>query len=127
MSRYLGIDYGDARIGIAISDERRKIAFPLKVLEKQKFFREIKKLIEEEKIVKIIIGLPFSSSGAETPQSQKTREFAEKLKNKAGIPIDFQNEILTTRVAEKNSSREKADASSAALILQDYLDRKLFK
>ena len=118
--RFLGIDYGEKRIGLAISDEDGKIAFPYGVVGS---FSKIISLAKKEKINKIIIGLPISFSGQESAQALKIRRFAEALQKKVKLPIEFENEVLTTKIASYGSKRDKIDASSAAIILQSYLDK----
>ena len=121
--RYLGIDWGDKKIGLAVSDEELKIAFPRQVWSPETFWREIAKLIKEEKIVKIIVGLPLSFLSADTRQANRVKKAAEKIQKVTGLKIEFQNEILTTKMAEETSGQKTADASAAALILQSYLDK----
>lgn len=125
--RYLGIDYGDARIGIAISDEEGSFAFPREVIssEWQVASKKIKELIAEENIKTIIVGLPQNFKGDDTQQTKKVREFAERLKKELGVEVVFENEVLTSRQIEKTGASTKAmiDASSAALILQQHLNR----
>ena len=126
--KYLGMDYGDKHIGIAISDEDGKFAFPRVVLDnnldKVLFF--LKEFIETEKVGEIILGLPLNFSMGETKQTKKVREFAEILKNNLDIEVAFQNEILSTKEVQKGggASSKMIDASSAALILQSFLDNR---
>ncbi len=130
MPRYLGIDYGDKRIGIAISDEDGYFAFPKVVLQNTlSVLDELKKIISLEhqsKIVEVIVGLPQNFSGEDTEQTTKVRIFAEKLKKELDIEVIFENEILTSQQIKKTnvSTKKMIDASSAALILQEYLNRK---
>lgn len=124
--KYLGIDYGDRRIGAAVSDEEGKIAFPLLQFTNKGFdlaARQIKKIIKKEEIAKVVIGLPVSLRGQETKQTKKTRKFAEKLKKAISISVEFENEMLTTKIARENSAKKSIDSSAAAIILQSYLDR----
>ena len=146
MPRYLGIDYGDKRIGIATSDEEWHFAFPKTVIqnhptthERRDFkeniniyayaIEEIKKIISLEprsKIEAVVVGLPQNFSSQDTEQTKKVRAFVEALKKEIDAEVIFENEILTSRQIEKTGASSKAmiDASSAALILQGYLDRK---
>jgi len=129
MSRYLGIDYGDKRIGIAISDEEGKFAFPNLVIrnEKLEVGKKIKKIIQEYAVKIIIIGLPQNFKGEDTKQTKSVRSFAEQLKKEfPRVEIVFQNEILTSKQIDKSGGATKSmqDASAAALILQSFLDRK---
>ena len=127
--KYLGIDYGDKRVGIAVSDPEGKIAFPKSTLfNNPRLIENLKRLIKEEKISKIVVGLPLTLDKSETEQSGKTRVFAKNLKNAVNITVDFENEMLTTRLVERAGiKKERIDESSAALILQSCLDKTLDK
>lgn len=127
--RYLGIDYGEQKIGLALSDEQGTIAFPYGVVGG---LDEVCVAISKEDVGAVIIGLPLSSAGEEGKQAEETRRFAAKLANRlelqkadgreAVIAVEFENELLTTKLAEQHTARDKAHASAAALILQSYLD-----
>lgn len=119
--RYLGIDYGEKRIGLALSDESGKIAMPYGVANS---FNKILSLLKKEKVGKIVIGLPVSFSGRESAQALETKKFAEALKKKVKLPIELENEVLSTKIASRFSSNGQIDASSAAIILQSYLDKQ---
>ena len=126
--RYLGIDYGGKRIGLAISDEEGKMAFPHGLILNRgarPAIKEITSLVRKEKIAKIIIGLPVGLSGQETAQTKSTRAFLKKLKHKIDLPVDGENEMLTTRMVEREGiNKGHMDEAAAALILQSYLDRQ---
>lgn len=123
--KILGIDYGERRIGLAITEG--VIAQPLGVERKtQSVKRKIKELCEKEKIDKIIIGI------SEGRMAEETRQFGRNLQKITNLPIEFFDETLTTQQAiksmvESGTSRKKRkqfqDAVSAALILQGYLER----
>lgn len=104
--KFLGIDYGEKHIGLAIGDNNLKIATPFGIV---KNIKEIREIIKKEKIDKIIIGLPLGFRG-ETEQTRKTRQFAKNLEN-----FEFVDERFTSKMTENH-------ASAAAIILQDYLD-----
>ena len=122
--RYLGIDHGGKHIGIAISDPEGKIAFPRKTLSAKNAIKEIKSLIKKEGIEKVIVGLPLSLENKETLQTKVVRKFAEKLHFFLTIPMEFENEIFSTRLAEEvRVKKENTDATAAAIILQSFLDK----
>lgn len=132
MSRILGIDYGDVRIGLAISDESQIIAKPFKTLEnkgKKFVLKEIKNICEENSIEKIIIGKPIMLSGEEGIQVEKVNRFIDFLKSNINVKIELEDERLTTVEAEKLldqediSSRIDKDQISAYYILKAYLDK----
>ena len=136
MSRTLGIDYGTVRIGLALSDPTGTLASPLPHLEKKSpaqirdFLGE---LIQTQNISKIVVGLPRNMDGSYGPAAEKVRSFISQIQNGLDVPIETQDERLTTAQASKQLSelglsqrdlRKKVDSSSAALILQQYLDLK---
>ena len=137
--RILGIDFGKARLGLALSDPTQMLATALPFLSAQKSLdqtiQSILALIKDKgPIVKIIVGLPLHLSGHESPMSTLTRTFAEKLETAAQVPVILWDERLTTAQAEKHlkaqgKNRKKRaalkDSESAAILLQSYLDSSL--
>lgn len=141
--RFLGIDYGTKRIGIAISDEDGIFAFPKEiVLNDRNTFDKIGTLLKEEDISEIIIGESVDFSGRLNALSIRIEEFISELEIKFKLPIHKQKEFLTSVEARrskeskrglspsqahsrlKDKKRGRVDASAAALILQRYLDKK---
>lgn len=127
--KLLGIDFGEKRIGIAISDDEEKFAFPYGVLENNKnIFKEIKKIIEKESqelgIKKIILGLPLNLKNEPTHSTVGAKEFKLELEKATGIPVIFEKEFYTTQEAKRVQGKiKKIDASAAALILKHYLSK----
>jgi len=126
VAMFLGIDYGQKNIGLAISDESSGLAFPLEVINtKNSPAEHIAKICLEKDIKKIIIGESKNLDGKPNPIMSKIREFGEKLKKRTGLPVYFEPEFLTTKQASQIQGRHKnIDASAAAIILQSFLDRK---
>ncbi len=138
MARIAGIDYGRARVGLALSDERAIIATPLPFVPAGKNLQETAKLIAAElakrgPVSTIVIGLPLHLSGKESPMSEEVRKLAELLGALCQVPITLWDERLSTAQVEKtmkeaNVSRKKRtpiiDSLTAALILQSFLDSK---
>jgi len=124
--RYIGIDYGSKKVGLAVSDESGRVAFPLQVIANNKnLLVEIAKICEQEKIVKIICGLSLDFSGQDNPIAREAQNFCNQLSAKINLPLDFENEVLTSVFAGQTMARDRdLDARAAALILQRYLDRK---
>ncbi len=133
--RYLAIDYGDKRTGLALCDTEEIIASPLTVLTKQKhsLIKKILKTIEQHEIEAVVIGLPLHMDGTESPGTRIVRRFAEILAKQTDLPIHFQDERLSSFDAEKklagiNLTRKKKkkhlDAVAAASILQSFIDNK---
>ena len=126
--RYLGIDYGEKRIGIAVSDPLGRIAFPKKVIfnrGRESVLAKLKSLLEEEKISLIVVGLPVGLNGKDTEQTKRVRDFAEMLKKELNIAVEFENEMFTTRMAmQAGVKKEHMDEAAASVILQSYLDKR---
>lgn len=123
--KFLGIDYGEKRIGIAVSDDSGMIAFPhATIANTSSTLSEIKKICDEEKPVHIIIGMPMRI-GEVTPLMQTIQRFGEALAQFVHIPVAYENEMFTTKMAARDGAKkDTVDQSSAALILQSYLDRQ---
>lgn len=126
--KILGIDYGTKKIGLALSDEGQKLAFPKTVQPNVwKYIRDaVRDFILEENVSEIVIGLPVGLNGQETELSREVRMFAEKLKEDFSLPIHFENEVYTSAQikTEESAPAHQIDASSAALILQTFLERR---
>ncbi|TSC71719.1 MAG: putative holliday junction resolvase [Parcubacteria group bacterium Gr01-1014_70] len=125
--KLLGIDYGTKRFGFAVGDTDQKIAFPRSVMEgRAKAIDYVDKMIDQEGVKKVVIGIPVRHSGEEGELAADIRAFAKKITEKLGVEVVFQNEILSTKAIQQGTvSREKTDAASAALILQSYLDKMI--
>jgi len=130
--RILGIDHGDVRIGIAMSDETAFLASPLTTVQNGKSaIGEIIALVVEHRVETIVIGLPRNMNGTYGPATEKVRAFAEKLSEKTDVPIVEWDERLST-VSAHNDLREAGldgrkrkgvvDMAAAQIILQNYLD-----
>lgn len=128
MSRILGIDYGTRKIGIALSDEHQKVAFPRGVYPN--IWPAIKDTIADillhENITDIVIGLPLTLEGEESKMSTEVRAFVDKLQEYIRLPLHFENESFTSKAVDAAGAAppHKTDASAAALILQTFLDRQ---
>ena len=124
--RYLGIDYGRARVGIAVSDDEGKIAFPKSVLKNtgvSALADVIARLAKAERAFEIVMGLPRAIPGMDASLRDEIQNLADIIKKQYQIPVSFQDELFTTRMAEEHSEKN-TDASAAALILQSFLDRR---
>lgn len=130
MKKILGIDYGNKYIGLALSDENQKIALPYKVIENKgkKFLKEeLENLCFEKEVGKVVIGLPLGLSGLETKQTLKVKEIVDFFKKEFFIPIEIEDERLTSKMADGLLGKVKtkrSDAVAAMIILQSYLDRR---
>lgn len=135
MGRILGLDVGDKRIGVAVSDPLGMFAIGLETIElgrRKAILAAIKQLCAEYGIERLIIGLPRHMDGREGHQAEKVRRFAEDLAKTIDLPQTFLDERLTSKIAEQTLreqgvkySKHKGliDQAAAQRILQDYLDR----
>ena len=140
--KFLGIDYGTKRIGVAISDENGNLAFPREiVLNNADTFKKLGEIIEKENISEIVIGESVDFSGKLNALSARIDVFILELTEKFQLPVHKQKEFLTSVEARRSKGGKKLspsqahskvkqiksgriDASAAALILQRYLDKK---
>ena len=125
IKKYLGIDYGTKRIGLALASNEANLAVPFLVV---KNINEIIKIVKEEEIDKIIIGKPLKMRGKDLEISNDYLEFLSLLKKKINIPINTIDERLTSKASDALSGDKKTkaprDAIAAMLILQNYIDTK---
>ena len=134
LSRVLGIDYGERRLGLAISDPLEIIAKPLKILDRldtPDYFSEILNIVAEKDVYKIVVGLPLTLKGNYSEQTNIVQNFIDQLKQTVKIPIFHVDERLSSLAAKRSlkdqnvkTGHEKGriDETAAAIILQEYLD-----
>ncbi len=123
--RFLGIDYGSKRVGLAISDPSKTIAVPHSVLKNDStLLSQIKDICKNESIETIVVGESKNYDFKDNFIMKEIRPFVESLKNGLGIPVYLHPEFLTSREAEHiQGSGDMLDASAAALILKSYLEK----
>ncbi len=132
----MGIDFGKARIGVALSDDTKFLASPFetyhRVFEEQDL-NHLAEIISSKKVDEIVCGLPMNMQGEEQEIAKVTREFMAKLQTKIGIAINFVDERLSSVMAEEmlketekdwKKRKQKLDAVAASIILQDFLDER---
>lgn len=119
---YIGVDYGKKRVGVAISDESGKLAFPFEVVQQPHAFARICALAKERQAVKIVMGDSKNFKNEDNTIMDSVRTFAEKLQTETQVPVVFQPEFMTSVQASREVGKEKLDAAAAALILQSFLD-----
>lgn len=131
----MSVDYGDVRTGVAFCDKSETLASPHCVVNekyKPKLVDKLADIAAENGAQKIIIGLPVNMDGSYGYRCDECRELGEMLNKKSGIPVDYQDERLTTVIAHDFLSvnnvkgkkrKEKVDAVSAVIILQSYIDK----
>ncbi len=132
--RILGIDYGSQRVGVAISDETGRIATPLTTVDRKTGANPVTRTCElatEHGAVRIVVGLPLRLDGTEGDASRRVRTFGAAVEKRAGIPVVFWDERLTSTMANRaldetgrrgQARRKVIDQVAATLILQSYLE-----
>jgi putative Holliday junction resolvase len=133
--RILGIDPGEVRLGLAVSDELGLTAQGLPTWTRRgrsADFAHFRSLVKELDVAEVVVGLPRNMDGTVGPQAEAARELARDLRDTLGLPVTLWDERLTTRAAtrvlteaglSRRRRRDRVDAVAAALILQGYLDR----
>ena len=134
--KILGLDVGEKRIGIAISDAMGVIALGVETFyreEENGIIEKLRSIIKTESVTAIVVGLPLNMNGTEGPKAKEAKDFAEKLKKEIGLPVTLWDERLSTAEVERlmisaGASRakrkKKIDKLAAQVILQGYLDSR---
>ena len=134
--RILGIDWGERRVGVAISDPAEILAVPLctcEVQSERSAVNEVVRLCKENDVEMIVVGLPINMDGTKGPIAAKAEAFAERLKKSANLPVELWDERLSTAQAERaliaadvSSAKRKQvrDKIAAQVILQAFLDSR---
>lgn len=134
--RILGIDYGDVRIGLALSDPTETLASalpPLEAKSMRKSIDEVATIAKQNQVGLLVVGLPLNMNGSEGPQAAKVRAFAVNLEKVSSVPVVMKDERLTTVMVtrafdetgvKKSKRLSLVDSASAQVILQNYLDGK---
>ncbi len=135
--RVIGLDLGDRRIGVALSDPARTVATPLEVIVRQgDVHGKIRRLVGEWEATAVVVGLPLSLDGKAGPAAKKALAEVDKLGATLGVPVETYDERLTTVSAERlmtdagldtRSQRKVVDKIAASILLQGWLDREAHK
>lgn len=126
--RVLALDYGSARCGCAISDATGTLATPIDPVLRpgsKPGLRELRELVEQREVERVVVGLPLSLSGADSDQTREARAFADKLRDALGglAPVDLYDERFTTAIARQTGTGggTTEDSRAAAVLLDDWL------
>ncbi|MFT4989303.1 MAG: putative Holliday junction resolvase [Acidimicrobiales bacterium] len=132
--RVIGVDLGDARVGIALSNPDRTLASPLEVIKRTgNLYRDIAKIVDEWEATMVVVGLPLSLDGSVGPAAKKALAEVERMGAPLRVPIETYDERLTTVTAERlmtdagldtRNQRKVVDKIAAAIMLQAWLDRQ---
>jgi len=132
--RYLGVDYGSKKVGLALSDEEGTMGFPHGIIQNTpRLADELCALIAEKDVGAIVIGESRNLAGGDNPIAKDARMLGSALASRAGVPVFYESEVFTTALARRAPEKEmksrapkvhaQVDASAAALILTSYLSR----
>lgn len=123
--RYLALDVGDRRIGLAVGDDAFGLARPLRTLTRRNLetdLASLRELIAKEEVGALVIGLPLTLRGEDGPQAKRVRRFAEAC-GALGLPVDLYDERFTTSEAAQRGATD-LDAGAATILLEDFLSRR---
>jgi len=135
--RFLGLDVGDVRIGVALSDETATLASGLPTLTRvgpRKDVKAVARIVREREVGEVVVGMPWRLDGTAGPQAEKVQAFVEALRRTVGVPVTLWDERLTSVAADellaeagvrRRHRNEKIDRAAAVLILQGYLDSRV--
>lgn len=127
--RYLALDLGERRIGLAVGDEAVGISRPLRSLRRrggEADLAAVRAIARAEEVVALLFGLPLTLRGEEGHEARRARELGERIARSLGLPFEFADERLTTKQARRYAAGRDfdVDAAAAALLLQSHLDRR---
>ena len=124
--RWLGVDPGAARVGLAISDPEEVVAVPLEVVPASAAFPAIRAIVTRDGVEGVVIGLARTPRGEEEESARRSRRLGERIARVLGLPVVYADEQLTSvaadRIAARRGSGQPADDIAATLILQQFLD-----
>jgi putative Holliday junction resolvase len=147
VTRLLGIDLGERRVGLAIGDDDGSMARPLATIRRRTTADDdvaaLRAIVDAEGIEALVVGLPLEAAGAEGPQAALTRAWADAVAERIGLPVTLRDERLSSHLAEtrlgpmkrgrsggppsktqRDAHRARVDREAAAIILQDELDTR---
>ena len=127
MTRALGLDHGEARCGVAVSDPTGEIVTPLDVVERpdtRRGLARVADVVREREAEVVVVGLPLTLAGEEGAQAQAARAFAERLSQAVDVPVELHDERLTTRMADRTGGAAASDSVAAAHLLESWLQAR---
>lgn len=135
--RIMGLDYGSKTVGVAVTDDLLITAQPLETIERaqenklRRTLARIEEIIKEYDVCEVVVGLPLNMDDTAGERAEKSREFAEKIQRRTGLPVHMQDERLSTFAAEETldemgvrtrDQKQYIDKIAAAFILEDYIN-----
>ena len=123
--KILGIDYGEKRVGLAISDETLTLARELTILSPQELWEHLPLITTENDVSRIVLGWPLNMSGEMTQKTKEVESFKLELEQKTGLPVEVMDERLSSQMASHLPGGDhNIDSLAAQILLQNYLDKK---
>lgn len=122
----MGLDYGSARTGVAVSDPTGTVVRPLCIVERagsEAGLAELARLAREEEVERVVVGLPLTLRGTHGEQAAETERFAEALRGVLSVPVELYDERFTTDLAQQTAGAAPQDAVAAAHLLSGWLER----
>jgi putative holliday junction resolvase len=125
MARVMGLDYGSKRVGVSLTDEDGRVAFPKAVLPNDKFLiSELKKLIASSAVVEVVIGESKDNSGTENAIARSARALGGTLEREAGVTMHYEPEFWSSQEVRAHTGARHVDAEAAAVILNSFLTKR---
>lgn len=123
--RWLAVDAGTVRVGLAICDREERVAVPLEIVSASAAYPAIRSIVVREGVEGIIVGLPLHMAGGEGHSAAMARRLGERIAKGLGLPVEYEDERLTSEEAARLGGRgQRSDDLAAALILEQFLARR---
>jgi putative Holliday junction resolvase len=126
--RWLGVDPGRSRVGLAVCDAEERVAVALEVVPAGVAVPAIRSIAQREEIAGLVVGLPLTMRGEEGEAARDARRLGERLRRTLGLPVEYEDERLTTHAAESRTGTtghgRASDDIAAAILLQQFIDRR---
>ncbi len=120
----MGVDPGERRVGIAACDPEERVAVPLEVVPESAAFPAIRAIAKRERIAGIVVGLPLLLDGSEGAAARLARRLGSRIERALALPVAYEDERFTTVAAEREGGDGPRDDIAAALMLQQFIDRR---
>jgi putative Holliday junction resolvase len=123
--RWLGVDPGTVRVGIAICDEDERLAVPLEIVPASAAVPALRAIARREGVGGVVVGLPISLDGTERASAGRARRLGDRIRRVLALPVEFEDERFTTAAVEGVAARRRSnDDLAATLLLQQFIDRR---
>ncbi|MFL5841547.1 MAG: Holliday junction resolvase RuvX [Thermoleophilaceae bacterium] len=125
--RVIALDHGEVRCGVAVSDPTGELVTPLDVVERpdtRRGLAAVAAVVRERQAELVVVGLPLTLAGQEGEQARAARAFADRLSGAITVPVEMQDERLTTRMADRTGGSAPADSRAAAHLLEGWLQAR---